>query len=448
MRKFTVIALALVAAFMFVVPAMAVDVDFSGHYRVRGFFSDNMELNDDNGESDAAFDHRFRIQPVFKINDNLKLTVRFDGQDNRVWGDDSNIVKATRSSDAGPGADSEDIGLERVYADITFDMVSLRIGRMAAGFCGIKYCDSEGDADRVKVILNDIKPYYLDFTYQKSEENDYMGSSGDRDSDAYYLHGFYTSETLMAGLLWGYYDDSSESVDGSVSDDNAKRNYWLYDPYIKGTVGPISYMAEAQWKTGDYRTDADVSSNDMDYDSWRYIVDVAFDAGPGSVGVGYAHADGQEWDDSDYTRADGGGNDWEPLLILTHNYANSDLGGVGNLNSSNNDADGGDLFDIGDMGFDIYYLYGSYTPTENLTLSAIIGWAYADTTDITAAAEAASIDDEIGWEFDVGAKYQIMDNLAYDVKLGFFSPGDMVDDISPDSDDDCWSMLHTLMVTF
>ena len=45
MKKFSVIALALVAAMLFAVPAMALDVEFSGHYRVRGFYTQNMHMN-------------------------------------------------------------------------------------------------------------------------------------------------------------------------------------------------------------------------------------------------------------------------------------------------------------------------------------------------------------------------------------------------------------------
>ncbi|MBW2195690.1 MAG: hypothetical protein JRF37_09020 [Deltaproteobacteria bacterium] len=123
MRKFTVIALALVATFMFVVPAMAVDVEFSGHYRLRGFYDNQTDLDDDDGESDAKWDQRFRIKTAFKIHDKLKLTARFDGHDNRTWGANTD----------------EDFGLERLYADISFNAVNLRVGRMFAGACGITY---------------------------------------------------------------------------------------------------------------------------------------------------------------------------------------------------------------------------------------------------------------------------------------------------------------------
>ena len=60
----SVIALAVAACMLFAIPAMAVDVDFSGYYRVRGFFQDTQSLNDDARTANAKFDHRFRIQPV------------------------------------------------------------------------------------------------------------------------------------------------------------------------------------------------------------------------------------------------------------------------------------------------------------------------------------------------------------------------------------------------
>jgi hypothetical protein len=105
---------------------------------------------------------------------------------------------------------------------------------------------------------------------------------------------------------------------------------------------------------------------------------------------------------------------------------------------------------IKDLGFDIYYVYGSMVPMEKLTLSAILGFAYA-AEDKPAAAGGVKVDDDMGWEFDVGAKYQVMDNLSYDVKLGYFSPGDLWEEAAvggPDYDDATWSIMHSLVVTF
>ena len=437
MKKLSVIALAVAACMLFAIPAMAVDVDFSGHYRVRGFWESNTQLDDDSS-SDAAMDMRLRIEPVIKIHDRLKVTTRFDGQDNRLWGGDTQA--------------SEDFGLERVFADIDFDMFALRIGRMVAGICGTKFCDSETEQDRIKVILKNIDPFYLDFTYAKVKEEDYYGGASDQDFDAYWLHGFFSDEVMTYGLLLGYYVNKSEPTLGEfgdigrlitqispeLADISYEQKYWLFDPYFKGNFGPITVEAEAQWFTGDF---AKFDGETIDYDAKRYLIDASFNYGMGSVGVGYAHADGQDPDDDDYTVAGGGGNDWEPLLILTSYSFNTNLGpsvdfdgeeySLGNLNR-------GDLMKI--FGFDIFYLYGNYAMTESVTLSAILGFAWADETLVS------ELDDELGWEFDVGVKWQIMDNLAYDAKLGYFNPGDFYDDLG--SDDDTWSMVHSLVVTF
>ncbi len=442
MKKLSVVALALAAAMLFAVPAMAVDMDLSGHYRVRGFYNDNTDLNDDEGASDAALDMRLRLEPVIKVHDNLKLTMRFDGHDNRAWGDNSGIDSGTSTTGA---PTSEDIGLERVYLDATFDMIGIRVGRMSAGTCGLKFCDSDTEQDRIKVILRNIDPFYLDYTYAKAIEDDYNSGTStdtaDEDFDAHWLHGFFSDETMTTGLLFGYYNNRTGS-----DADLYNSTFYLFDPYFKGTFGPFAIEAEAQWWTGDWREyDSAAGLDDVDYDAMRYIVDGAFNFGPGSVGLGYAHADGQDEDDEDWTvPGDGlGGNDWEPLLILTSATGNSGLGGTrGGITLTNFNSDNSNLT-TDQLGFDIFYVYGSFVPMEKLTLTAIVGMA-------SAAETPDGYDDEIGTEFDLGAKYQLMDNLNYDVKFGFLSAGDLYKGTSADDFqvDDTWAIMHSLVLTF
>ena len=453
MKKLSVIALAVAACMLFAIPAMAVDVDFSGSYRVRGFYEDNTDLNDDTGSTDAAMDMRLRIEPVIKIHDRLKLTMRFDAHDNRVWGNSGTI------KNYGPGQDptTGDFDLDRVFMDADFDMFALRIGRMVAGTCGIQYCDSDGERDRIKVILKNIDPFYLDYTYEKVVEGDYYRGESDADSDGHWLHGFYSDEVMTYGLMFGYALDKRDNgfsqefrdVFNIPAGETYQRKFWLFDPYFKGNFGPINVEAEAQWYTGDA---FDTEGNGTDYNAWRYILDVSFNFGPGNVGIGYAHADGQDADDEDWTIPGNGlgGTDWEPLLILTHSSANSGLGGqytiaggdytVGNLNS------GSASNAIKAFGYDIVYLYGNYAATETVTLNAILGFAWADETNTpwTEALGLTNVDDEYGWEFDIGAKWQVMDNLAYDAKFGYFKAGDLYGDDA----DDTWAVMHSLVVTF
>jgi hypothetical protein len=128
MKKLSVIALAVAACMLFAIPAMAVDVDFSGYYRVRGFFDDTQSLNDNARTAQAKFDQRFRIQPVFKITDRLTLNTKFEGLDRVNWGG---------------GEDA--MNLERAWVDAEFDMFTLKFGRMQAGTCGLQYCNADAD---------------------------------------------------------------------------------------------------------------------------------------------------------------------------------------------------------------------------------------------------------------------------------------------------------------
>jgi hypothetical protein len=436
MKKLSVIALAVAACMFFAVPAMAVDVDFSGYYRVRGFFDDTQSLNDSNRTAQGKFDHRFRIQPVFKITDRLTLNTKFEGQDRVNWG--------------GP---EDAMNLERVWVDAEFDMFTLKFGRMVAGTCGLLYCNADSDADRIKVILKGIDPFYLDLTYTKYDENDYDTTRADTDKDGFAVMGSYKTEGIEAGLLVEYVDDATMSDDGS---DPYTSKYFIIDPFFKGVFGMVTVEAEAQWFTGDF-AEYDSTTSDVDYDAMRFILDVGLDLGQFTVGAGYAHSDGRGYNEQDMTRANFGGNDWEPFLIMTGYFDHSGaalLGGVGNFNEKNalNSAPAvragasGPSTVWGDAGYDIMYLYGSWAVMENLTLDAIIGMATADEVDRF----ATGMDDDIGMEFDVGAKWKIMDNMTYTFKFGYFSPDDFwkLGNASSQTDKETYSILHAVMVTF
>ena len=45
MKKLTVIAVAVAAVMLFAIPAMALDVEFSGAYEAAGYYMDNTDLN-------------------------------------------------------------------------------------------------------------------------------------------------------------------------------------------------------------------------------------------------------------------------------------------------------------------------------------------------------------------------------------------------------------------
>jgi hypothetical protein len=444
MKKLSVIALAVAACMLFAIPAMAVDVDFSGYYRTRGFFDDTQSLNDDNRTAQAKLDQRFRIQPVFKITDRLTLNTKVEGLDRVNW-----------------GGTEDNLNLERAWVDAEFDMFTLKFGRMQAGTCGLQYCNADQDADRIKVILKGVDPFYVDFTYSKYRESDYNSINADADQDGYAIMGSYKTEGIEAGLLLEYVNDGVPTHAGVVQP--AKQSWTLIDPFFKGVFGMVTVEAEAQLATGDYLEFDSGAGTDVDYDAMRYILDVGFDFGMLTAGVGFAHSDGRGIAENDYTTAQFGGNDWEPLLIMTGFFDHTGaglLGGIGNFNQKNaqNTAAGitdgkvgaGPATTWADAGYDIFYIYGSWPVMENLTINAIVASATADETDRFGPAGGGEVDDAIGVEFDIGAKWQVMDNMTYDIKFGYFSPDDFwkMGVTGARDPDETYSVMHSVVVTF
>ena len=67
---------AICAALMIAAPAMALEVEVSGHYFIEYFNNSNPNFKD----SDATDDYvtmEFMAKPVFKVNDNITLTTQF-----------------------------------------------------------------------------------------------------------------------------------------------------------------------------------------------------------------------------------------------------------------------------------------------------------------------------------------------------------------------------------
>jgi hypothetical protein len=327
---------------------------------------------------------------------------------------------------------------------------------MVAGTCGLLYCNADSDAERIKVILKGIDPFYLDFTYTKYDEEDWNTAYSDGDEDGYAVMGAYKTENMEGGLLLEYVVDKTAANPTSAT--SYSSTYTVVDPFFKGVFGMVTVEAELQLATGDF-ADYDGATADVDYDAMRYVLDVGFDFGMMTAGLGFAHADGRGYTENDMTRAGFGGNDWEPLMIMTgfdtYDAAGTGLlGGVGNFNgvAANNAAPAvragasGPATVWGDAGFDIFYLYGSYPIMDNLTLNAIIGTATADETDRF----AANMDDSIGWEFDIGVKWQVMDNMTYDAKFGYFSPDDFwkLGVAGARDPDETYSFMHSVVVTF
>jgi len=426
MKKFTIMALAICLAFALAAPAIAVDADFSGAYRVRGVYVEHWNLLDTSGSKDFM-NMRFRLQSVFKASDNLSVTVRFDALDGKVWGDSDNVNANTTSNALG-----DDIDFDRAYMTIKAPIGKFDIGRMAGGTWGTSFLDTVGDKDRIKFTktIDNLTTYLV---YQKNAENDDSTSitAADEDSETYYILNKYKMENATAGLLLAFTNDKTTSI-------QTKRQYSAA-PYFVSKFGPLSIQGELQYNWG--QTDYDTAgSADLDIKELAYNIEASYSFGPIGVMAGYAFISGDQstTDNEDSCYQDSVGNDWEKLFILTTNEVSQlvNLGNYGNISKD------GVAAATNKSGAKILYGAATFSPLDNLKLGVVVGNADADEAP-------ATYKDDYGMEYDFTLNWKIYDNLTYTAIAAFLEAGDYFKaGGTPANFDDTYALFHQLQLSF
>jgi hypothetical protein len=438
MKKFTIIGLAICLAFALAAPATAVDVDFSGDYYVRGAYTEHWNL-DDRSASNAYMDMRFRLQTVFKVNDILSVTTRFDALDDKVWGDtdettatsnstfDYNFPPATSTVDTTTDVNS-DIDFDRAYMTIKAPIGAFHVGRMSAGVWGTAYLDSVTDKDRIKFVkkIDNLTLYAI---FQKNAENDNAtgaGDAADEDSDTYYLLGKYKAERTTTGLLLAFTNNKTVNTQTT--------HVYTAIPYFVSKFGPLAIQGELGYKWGE--TEYDAGGADLDIKKLAYNLEATYNFGPASIMAGYAFVSGDGDATDDENSAYGGvGDDWGKLFILT----TTDVGVLENLGGQSN------LSATGNYGAKIIYGGATFSPLDNLELGVVVGTADADEL------RTGESQDDYGVEYDFTLNWKIYDNLTYSAVAAFLSAGDFYKEQSaiPDANfDDTYALFHQLELAF
>jgi hypothetical protein len=447
MKKLALIGLAVCMVFMFTVPAMALDVDFSGFYRVRGFCVHDYETfgKYEAEHADDHFDMLLDVNIVFKVHPKLKLVTNFTALD-KIWG--------TQDVGPGMGEDTRNIDWNQAYMEFVTGIGVFRVGRMTGGAYQHAFLNTTYDTDRIMYIMlpgtmggPKWNPILFVYVYEKNVERDFGNSLSDEDSDYHLFVTDYISSNFTIGHLFAFIRDEANSGFGESTQD-----VYFTNPYLKVKLGPVTLEGEARYTWG-YLSDISIpgpDGDDLEVESWSYFAQATFDGGPFDVYIGWAHTDG----DADGTMNFGGdtsnaqngqmGDDWDLLFFLTSDEGMhaQNFGGLGNWSADGNNPYGMDLLYIGG-GFDI-------TPTINI--SGIWGLANADAVPVGSK--------NIGQEFNLWLTWQIMDGLQYKFLFAFFDADDFWEDLakypangvypySTAADDgSAWALFHQLTLSF
>ncbi|MHB8090071.1 MAG: alginate export family protein [Syntrophales bacterium] len=394
--------------------ASAVDVKFGGSYYVVGVYDSNPNVREDS-YSRAFFFQQFRLQPVFNIAEGLTFTARMDAME-KQWGNNNwaaglnngDITLSRPQTSATTAKIQENIEFERGYVNFNTGIGAFQVGYQVAGVWGTVFGDSTVTRPRIKMTTK-AGPLVIVALYEKYTEttnNTLIPTAGltDAEGDGYVLALLYPFKGGQAGILNVF----QNKADGRVSPANPNRaKLYLFEPMVKATFGPVYFEAEVDYMIGKAAEfEAPSAAADLDMRSLAAYAMLKTSMGPATFGaqVGYAKGDSDALDDKKED-ALGGGQDWNPALILMSNDMNTwSMGGVNTANPTKNN-------------MILINAFGSYKLTPKLELGAAITYAKKDKV-------AAGWDKDMGTEFDATATYKLYDNLTYMVGAGYLFAGD------------------------
>ena len=127
MKNFRLVV-AICAALMIAAPAMALEVEVSGHYFVDTYNHSNQTLNKDEASNDYA-SMEFMAKPVFKVNDNITLTTQFTALQDHVWGTDASGQYESDNPLAPKMDNTENLDWKAAYMTIKTPIGGFILGR-------------------------------------------------------------------------------------------------------------------------------------------------------------------------------------------------------------------------------------------------------------------------------------------------------------------------------
>ncbi|MDD3619454.1 MAG: hypothetical protein RBR09_09910 [Desulfobulbaceae bacterium] len=444
MKKFLSTAVALGAIAGLAATASALELKVTGSYLVDGYY-----INSGNGaaggggvypwdlpgiednNSDAWYWHEFRINPTLIVNDKIQMRgdIRMIDSDT-VWGAQDDLQRF----------DGGNLRIDKIWLLYDSPIGKWEIGRRPAGAWMGDFVNSGTAADRIMLwapAMDNFKAYAF---LQKSLEVDaYEYWADDADTDYYEVAAGYVVEGMQAwlGLAWNRDMGQTLAVDGAGNEftiDTDDADWWRVKGYADFKINDtFAVDGEFDYKWGDKNDGA------VDINGFAGIIGVNGNFGDLSGRLFYAYISGEDDDpteDTAYDVSKGMGADFEPLYILTGYEANV-------LNG-----DQGPTFlgtAVRTSGAHLVAAVADFKASEDLTLHGGIGWGQAADTDWL----PGGVDEDYGWEFDLGLAYKLYDNLTYELHFGWWVVGDFAEMGAANLEtEDIWLLSHHLSMKF
>jgi hypothetical protein len=340
----------------------------------------------------------------------------------------------------------------------------------ASGYALVGPFDFENHAHRIQ-WFNKWGGFGLAAGYQKDMERDdtNAGAQGvptvnagyDDDQDQFFILPSYEWKNGSVNMLFLYirgrawneqggpgFTGAAGARYGNWGWGNAAMAYPLdwdlfaLNPAFQMKFGPFSMHAEAMYGWGELRPDRDFAHGYNDENlfpnvkgsGWGIYMDGVYNYGPGEAGAMFSYIQGRNFDD--YNEVDGAmtgmlglgnANGHIPFLVA---YDRGLFNNMALMNTGPFNATFGNWNNHWMLGF-----WNDYNITEDFMLHAALGYFQLvnaperdaiNAVNVRNGGAATATDDvskDLGWEFDIGGYYKIMDGLSFTSGFGYFWGG-------------------------
>ncbi|RJQ63423.1 MAG: hypothetical protein C4530_03495 [Desulfobacteraceae bacterium] len=425
MKKLSVLLLAAAMVLAFTMPAAAIDNIFGGYWRTRAFTNQNFTGEDVTEAQDVTkVDSRTRLYYTAKFTDDLQFVNKFEFDWQWGTGPQGDI-----------GADGQVFEIKNSYADFNVlnKALNFKIGMQGYRWGrGFMFDDDFSGA----VVTYKGAGFDVPFVWVK----DYEGGAGldanDSDVDYYTLNPSFTFGGFKINPFFTYVmseDGAAAAAAGAspnkvLADVYEDINLWYLGANVDFKVSGFNVWGTAIYNGGD----ADISGTTTSSDYSGYLFGLGASGAMGPFGI-----HGEFW----YSSGDDDAADEDQEAFIPPRGASyywAEIMGFGIFDdrvSANSPGDQITNIWAGNIGAD-YKLLPSLKTTLDL-------W-YAERVEPT----SASPDEDLGFEVDLKATYQVMPNLNLDLVGAYLFAGDGTALGGATNDEDPYELGARLSLSF
>ncbi|PLX48914.1 MAG: hypothetical protein C0613_09310 [Desulfobulbaceae bacterium] len=357
---------------------------------------------DDEAPNDDYWNHEFVIKPVMKVNDKIVMKSKIYLAADKFGQNDAGATALDQNG--------TEITVHHLFMEYKSPIGMVRVGRTSAGLWQGDFLSTDANGNRIMYFPNWLPENIGGYVFiQKVNENDSVAGNDlvDADTDLYEMSAWYKTKDLKIALGYDFWDMNQ----AATSDYTRHRIKGYYNQNMGNIYAEMEFSYD--WGTMDW--DA-AGVDDTDIDTFAIMADVGMTMDKLDMGMMFIYASGDDdATDNDNESAMGHvygslGEQFQPYTVLTGRH-------TGMLSNDFNGANA----DMAFHGIMSLGVHADFAVTDKLSLHTAVAYAMADTDELATGIE---IDDEYGWEIDLGASYKLMDNLTYSVDFGYLMAGD------------------------